>query len=111
MTAFLMGFGLSAQAAETAKPSKQMEQFLSFSRKSQDNFITTSVMMIGVIASQTNPRMARCINAWYRATPDRKEKRHNEILKAMHDLQRHVPTTIVLAVVERACGKFKRAPK
>ena len=88
-----------------------MKEFFSYSRKSQDSFITTSVIMLGVIAAQTEPKIATCLNKWYRGSRAAKNKRNSEIIDAMKKHPQYIPTTIVLAVVERECGKFKRAPK
>lgn len=85
-----------------------MEEFLNFDRKNQDGFISNSMLMLGVIAAQTEPKIAQCLNEWYQGSDTIKIKRHDEILDAMQDLPQYVPTTIVLAVAERACGKFKR---
>ena len=106
-----MGFGLSAQAAETAKPSKQMEQFFSWSKESQESHIGNSILMIGVIASQTAPNIARCIDTWYFTSKALKAKRKAETITVMKKLPQYTPEAIILAVVEKACGKFKRAAR
>ncbi len=93
--------------AYAQEPSKQMLEFLDTNRASQDSFITTSVVAMGLVAAQLDSKMAECINQWYRASENITENRNSEILKTMRELPQFIPTTIVLAVIERECGKFK----
>lgn len=93
-----------------SKPSKQMEQFLGFDRKTQDGFISTSVTMLAVIAAQTAPEIAKCVDNWYSVSTENAQMRNSEFLAVMRENQQYKPTAIVLAVVERECGKFERKP-
>ncbi len=99
---------MPVQAAETVKPSKQMEQFFSFDRASQEAFIGNGIIMIAVIASQIDTKIARCIDTWYTGKSPIQNLRQSEIIQTMKKLPQYKPEAIVLAVIEKQCGKFKR---
>jgi hypothetical protein len=108
--ASLIGFSGVQAYAQAAQPSKQMEEFLSSEQEAQENFVANGVLMIGVVASQTAPKIAQCLDDWYNASPDLRRQRDKEVIDTMRQLPQYTPATIVLAVVEKACGKFKREP-
>jgi hypothetical protein len=94
--------------AYAQEPSKQMKEFLSSERSLQDGFIGNAVLMIGVVAAQTDPKIADCINDWYLGAKDTTSKNLN-IITTMKKHSSYRPETVILAVVEKACGEFRRA--
>lgn len=100
---------IPSYAQSSSEPSKQMTQFLSFDRSAQDGFMGNGIMMIATIAAQTEPEIAKCIDEWYSQSESVSAKRHDEILNVMQTYRQYTPAAIVLAVVEKNCGKFRRA--
>lgn len=99
---------LPIQGYAQSEPSNQMTEFLAFDREGRNGFISTSVMMLGVIASQTQPQIARCVDSWYGANNQVRESRNAEIIEVMERFPDYLPSAVVLAVVERECGNFQR---
>lgn len=93
---------------EAAEPSKQMEEFLSWSEGNQLSYIANNVSMTKIIASQTSPQIAECLDTWYSTSQQTRSQRQSEIIIAMKELPNYAPQVIVLAVIEKACGKFER---
>lgn len=79
-------------------------KFLTYSTDSQKSYIGSSAMMAGVIATQNQPDQAKCIDAW--ATTGR-EASHQAVVDAMKRFPDHHPTTVIFAVLQKACGSFK----
>ena len=98
-------FSIHAHAQDTAAPSDQMSEFFSWSEEAQRAHVGNSILMIAVVASQTAPEIAGCIDGWY---GDSKEQRQSEAIEVMRELPQYTPEALILAVVEKACGKFPR---
>ncbi len=81
--------------------------FLKWERKAQASYLHTSITMIGVVATQTKSEIATCIDEWYFQTSQIRDKRDQEILSGMANYADYHPSTVILALVEQACGKFK----
>ncbi|MEM6914753.1 MAG: hypothetical protein AAF511_12330 [Pseudomonadota bacterium] len=77
--------------------------FATWSAKSQDSYIQSSLTMAGVVLTQTHPSVARCLNDWYAA---------GETLADRNDLVRDTivayeeahPAGVIMAVILRECG-------
>ncbi|WP_108887197.1 hypothetical protein [Pseudoprimorskyibacter insulae] len=80
------------------------KDFLVWDEPSQNSFLFSSVGMAAAIASQTKPELAQCLNDWYFG--DKTNTRNGEILDFMGQYGGYHPTTVILAVVENACGEF-----
>ncbi|MEM1383905.1 MAG: hypothetical protein AAGG06_09715 [Pseudomonadota bacterium] len=80
--------------------------FLSWSRQSQDWYIETSVAMAGIVAAQNPTDHAECINDWYFKTDQTRQAAHDFVRGTMQRFQGHHPGTVMIAVLERACGSF-----
>jgi len=80
--------------------------FIAWDKPSQNSFLFSSVGMAAAIASQTEPKIAQCLNEWYFKGDDAREARNAEILEFMGQYETYHPTTVILAVVENACGEF-----
>lgn len=79
-------------------------EFLERTIESQDAFMQTSVTMIGVVATQVRPEIAHCIDDWYGG--DAMDRRNNFIRSVMREHSEFHPSGVVLAVVQRECGRF-----
>lgn len=84
------------------------KDFVEFSYEAQDSFLFASVLMSGVIAAQGRPEMAKCIDDWYSKTSALRKQRNLEMLQIMRKLPDNFPSAVILAVIERQCGKFSQ---
>lgn len=83
---------------------------LEWSEANQDAMFQTSVTMIGVVAAQMNAHkdIARCIDGWYLKEGAVDPERNEEIRETLSRFPEIHPQAVILAVVEKACGKFRR---
>lgn len=79
-------------------------KFLTYPAESQKSYIGSSAMMAGVIATQNKPDQAKCIDDW--ATENR-DASYQAVFDAMERFPDHHPTTVIFAVLQKACGSFK----
>ena len=91
----------TAQATTTA-------DFLKWDKKAQISFFQISIGMLGTVASQVRPQMARCINDWYYKSQETQRQRHEELLKIMPRYAKYNPSAFMLGVIESVCGKIKK---
>jgi len=82
--------------------------FLKWERQSQESFLQNSISMVGVVASQASPQIAECLNGWYFQSSALAKERHAQILDVMPQYAEYDPQAVILAVLEGACGKFKK---
>lgn len=61
-------------------------------------------MMAGVIATQNQPGQAKCIDEWATAKFDTS---YEDVVSAMRKFPDHHPTTVIFALIQKACGSFK----
>ena len=80
---------------------------LEWSGENQTFYFQTSITMAGAIATQTNPKVARCLNDWYFKDVSKRPKRNEQILAAMRQHREYHPSGVILAVLQKACGSFK----
>lgn len=81
---------------------------LEWGTSSQDSYFQTSVMMIAIVATQTgqHDHIAECIDGWYGGGDASQPKRSARILSVMESLPDYHPQALILAVIEKECGKF-----
>lgn len=89
--------GFADEAFKSAK-------FLTYPTDSQKSYITSSAMMAGVIATQNQPGQAKCIDDWATA---KFEASYDAVVGAMNKFPDYHPTTVIFAVLQKACGSFK----
>ena len=102
MAAFL----LAAQPVQASKFTG--EQFLKWSKGSQTSFIETSITMVAIVATQGRQDIAACIDGWYPLEESQKQLRHEEILTTIRRYPDNHPQGIILAVLQKHCGSFKK---
>ena len=90
-------------AQETFKSS----EFLSWDRDNQEFYIRTSVGMASLIIAQTDEQDSRCIDTWYTSDMD---AAHQYIFEQMRRFPSYHPRGVILAVMEKKCGKFTYNP-
>lgn len=81
------------------------EYFQKWDKEAQIGFLSTSVVMAITIASQSDRELMRCIDEWY-GKDETKKTRQNEVLKTIAENQKHLPNVVLLAIIQKACGKF-----
>lgn len=106
VTASVIAFTLLTCPQTQAKEETTVRDFLKWERSKQDSFLTVSIMMAGVIATQIRPGFADCIGKWYSLDREKNLERHTEVLEVMNNFQDFIPGGIVVAVLQKECGKF-----
>lgn len=81
--------------------------FLSWSKASQDGYLNASVMMASVIASQTKPTVAQCIDDWYFKSDAVRAQRNDEIRQTIRQNKEYHPSGVIYAWLSKRCGSFK----
>ena len=99
---------ISIVCASNAAAQTTTADFLQWGRSSQDAFLQNSLSMAGVIASQTNPEIGRCLDEWYFTDAALREMRNGQILDEMQNLQEYLPQAVLLAIIEDVCGRYPR---
>lgn len=79
---------------------------LEWDDEAQASFISTSIVMTSVIASQVRDGFARCIGEWYLPNEETKAQRNREIIGAIREYPEYHPSGVLLAVVQAECGYF-----
>lgn len=89
-----------------AKAETTTADFLKWEPGQQEAFFQATISMTGVIASQSNPEIARCLDQWYFVDDQTRQKRNQEILKLMPQFETFIPTAVILAVINDVCGEL-----
>tara|TARA_R110002110_G_scaffold257206_2_gene473153 strand:- start:8568 stop:8918 length:351 start_codon:yes stop_codon:yes gene_type:complete len=103
--ALAMAIGLSSfvypqdSSADVFKSS----EFLKWPAKSQAFYFRTSIGMAGLVAGRNDKKQGKCIDDWYFATQD---KANAHILSVMQKHPAFHPRGVILAVLEKQCGKL-----
>ncbi|MEP3785592.1 MULTISPECIES: hypothetical protein [Paracoccaceae] len=82
------------------------KEFAQWETASQDNYIQTSVTMIGIVASEANSPIMGCVDEWYFTSETVKDERNQRIRAIITEYMDFHPSAVILAVVQDACGKF-----
>ena len=80
--------------------------FATWEMRAQDSFIQTSITMAGVVATQTKPEVARCLDDWYRPDTELKDRRNDEVRTIIMGNPTYHPSGVIMAVLVKACGSF-----
>jgi len=78
------------------------EQFLEWDARDQKLFFDTAVLMAGSIASLNKDGQAKCIYDWYFGGEG--DERRQRLIATIRKYPEHVPTGVVIAVLQKACG-------
>lgn len=81
---------------------------LNWTEQQQNNYFQTSVTMIGIVATQVEGReqIAECIDGWYWKGEAADPANNAFIRDAISRYPDLYPQAVILAVVEKNCGKF-----
>ncbi len=102
----LVGAVFFAQAnAVRAEEMFKSSDFLTWKRANQEFYINTSIGMASLIASQLDTDQSKCISHWM-ATDE--QLAYDQVLSSMKQFPDYHPRGVILAVIERRCGKFER---
>lgn len=99
LSAIVCSFAGIASAQDNFKSSK----FLTYSLESQKSYITSSVIMAGLIASQNTATQGQCINNW---AAQHRDEGYAPVVDAMRKYPDDHPTGLILAVLQKACGSL-----
>ena len=62
--------------------------------------------MAGIVAAQNPTGHAECINDWYFKSDQTRSEVHAYVRETMERFRDHHPGTVMIAVLEKACGSF-----
>ncbi|SFO40785.1 hypothetical protein SAMN04488056_105249 [Cohaesibacter marisflavi] len=96
----------SSMPTYAASESVKTKEFLTYDYASQEYFIKLTINTATVIATQIRPDMAQCIASWYGDTPAETKKKDAEILATMKRLPETYPSAVLIAILQKHCGKF-----
>ena len=84
---------------------------LEWPEASQNSLFQSSVTMIGFVAAQVDAHshIARCVSDWYWKGEQADPAKNEAIRNAMRRFPEYHPQMVILAVVEKACGKFGKS--
>lgn len=82
---------------------------LNWSYEQQDNYFRISVRMVAIVAAQMqqNGHIAECIDDWHGGGAQSQTARSKQIREVMERLLEHHPQALILAVIQKECGKFQ----
>lgn len=104
---FLLSGALVSTPALADEAEKAGDYFQGWDEAAQRGFVSTSVSMALTIASQTDKDLMQCIFEWYGKGDDKIEaQREDEIIEVIGNYVAHQPYAVVLAVLQKQCGKF-----
>lgn len=106
LAASVFALVLSFYSQALANEETTNKEFLTWEKSQQDSFIAISVLTASVIATQVKQEMAECIGRWYNLANGGSDARHAQILDIMTEYPDNIPSGIVVAVIQKECGKF-----
>ena len=89
--------------AEEKGTNSYVQNFLGKSEGQRVWWYMGTFMSLGHLASQTNEERGDCIYNWYFDEP---EKQRQIIEETMRKFPQHLPSSVILALLYKACGKF-----
>lgn len=104
----ISGFAALMFAAAASADGFTGADVLEWDEEHQKGYFQTSVTMIGIVATQVDGRehIANCIDAWHGGPVEGAEMRAARIREVMQGIPEYHPQTVILAVIEKECGKF-----
>lgn len=105
-----IALAISALAIASAYPQNSIaetftsREFLTWSREGQASYLHTAIGMAGLIAKRYEPTKGKCIDDWYFGEVPRS---HDHIQTVMQKYPNYHPLGVVLAVLEKQCGKLR----
>jgi hypothetical protein len=103
VAAIISGIMVVHPGSSAAQESFKSSDFLKHPAESQRGYISSSVMMAALIATQNNRSQASCLDEWgakYR------EDGFAPVLEAMRRFPDYHPSAVVISVLQKACGSF-----
>lgn len=80
------------------------DEFLTWNRQNQGFYFRTSIGMAGLIAGFNNKEQGHCIDRWYFNDTGNAEAK---LLDAMRRFPSYHPRGVIVAVLQKACGKLR----
>jgi len=80
------------------------KDFLTMQPEQQKFWLHGAIESLGHVAALKKQELGKCVYDWYFG--DQIAKRNALILASIEKYPEHTPTTILLALTERACGKY-----
>ena len=80
--------------------------FAAWPEESQNSYIQTSITMAGVVITQIDPAVSRCIDDWYLGD-GRKAERNAFIRETIGNHPSYHPSGTIMAILMDACGPLR----
>lgn len=106
ITASIIVFFLLNCTPSYASKNVRIKEFLKYDYNSQDYYFKATIDAATVIAAQIRKDMSLCIADWYSDDPGTIKRRNTEILTIMEEYPDSYPIAIIIAVLQKQCGKF-----
>ncbi|MGJ8690803.1 MAG: hypothetical protein ACSHXZ_14935 [Gammaproteobacteria bacterium] len=106
LTASIIGFFLLNCTPSYASKNVRIKEFLTYDYNSQDYYLKATIDAATVIAAQIRKDMSLCIADWYSDDPGTIKQRNTEILTIMEEYPDSYPIAIIIAVLQKQCGRF-----
>jgi hypothetical protein len=82
------------------------QDFLKWGKAGQDSYFQTAMDMASAISGQNNKDAASCLGQWYYKSDATRSKRNNLFRRKISENPGYHPTTVMLALIYKECGKF-----
>ncbi|MEP0505213.1 MAG: hypothetical protein ABJD13_12045 [Paracoccaceae bacterium] len=81
-------------------------EFLAWSDEAKTAFLQNSIIMAQSVSSRGNEDHARCISAWFFDEGGFRDGKHEQLLSRIEEFPSNHPSAVLIAVIEKECGKF-----
>lgn len=82
------------------------KDFLQLPEMQQKGFIDGAVSTLYQMAAQESAEIGQCVYDWYYG--DKRAERNGLILRSMEQYPDNLPSVIIVALTENACGRYVR---
>ena len=79
---------------------------LGWDKDTESLYVTTSILMAAIVSANNDLKQSHCINDWYFGDKTLREKRIQELRGLFKQYPAKHPSVIILAALERQCGKL-----
>lgn len=82
------------------------EQFAQWTDAQQRSYLNAQIVMASSIVTRAKPGMAQCMADKYYGANGLSEDGFQEISKVIREYNNYHPSSVLVVVLENACGKF-----
>ncbi len=97
---------LLTSGSASAADARTSRGFLKLDKDTQEVYLLASIATAMSLATQVRKGLAPCISKWYTKDLTINQKRHDQIRQYMAENPSYSPSAIMIAVLQKQCGKF-----